>query len=118
MEAYELDNDINLYKKIKFNLSINRKIYDEKKEIYGKNFYGNNLLIHDNTPCTDKDKNKVIEFCKKQEELRSKLSRKRTNDNEIFKNYINRRNKIYNKKLDRYFNEHTAEIRRNLEKQH
>ncbi|CXI79161.1 peptidyl-prolyl cis-trans isomerase, putative [Plasmodium berghei] len=118
MEAYELDNDINLYKKIKFNFSINRKIYDEKKEIYGKNFYGNNLLIHDNTPCSDKDKNRIIEFCKKQEELRSKLSRKRTNDNEIFKNYINRRNKIYNKKLDRYFNEHTAEIRRNLEKQH
>ncbi|SCM23189.1 peptidyl-prolyl cis-trans isomerase, putative [Plasmodium chabaudi adami] len=118
MESYELDNDINLYKKIKFNFSINRKIYDEKKEIYGKNFYGNNLLIQDNTPCTDKDKNRVIEFCKKQEDLRSKLSRKRTNDGELFKNYINRRNKMYNKKLDRYFNEHTAEIRRNLEKQH
>ncbi|CRG93090.1 peptidyl-prolyl cis-trans isomerase, putative [Plasmodium gallinaceum] len=114
--AFDLDNDIDFYKKIKFNFSINRKIYDEKKKEFGDNFYGNNLLINDNSLCTENDKNKILEFCKKQEELRSKYSRKRNEENELFKNYINRRNKIYNKKLDRYFNKHTIEIRQNLER--
>ncbi|CRG98498.1 peptidyl-prolyl cis-trans isomerase, putative [Plasmodium relictum] len=114
--AFDLDNDIDLYKKIKFNFSINRKIYDEKKKLFGDNFYGNNLLINDNSVCTENDKNKILEFCKKQEELRSKFSRKRNEENELFKNYINKRNKIYNKKLDRYFNKHTIEIRQNLER--
>ncbi|SBS79959.1 peptidyl-prolyl cis-trans isomerase, putative [Plasmodium ovale] len=113
---YELDTDINLYRKIKFNFSINRKIYDEQKTQYSDNFYGRNLLLSDYKKCTQKEKDKVVEFCKKQEELRSKLSRKRKEENGIFKNYINRRNKIYNKKLDRYFNQHTAEIRQNLER--
>ncbi|SBT31076.1 peptidyl-prolyl cis-trans isomerase, putative (CYP81) [Plasmodium ovale wallikeri] len=113
---YELDTDINLYKKIKFNFSINRKIYDEQKTQYSENFYGRNLLLSDYKKCTEKEKDKVVEFCKKQEELRSKLSRKRKEENGIFKNYINRRNKIYNKKLERYFNQHTAEIRQNLER--
>ncbi|KYO00634.1 peptidyl-prolyl cis-trans isomerase [Plasmodium gaboni] len=114
-DTYQLDNDTNLYKKIKFNFSINRKIYDEKKKIYGSNFYNINLLNHENTKGNEYDKNKVVEFCKKQEELRSKISRKRKEKEGIFKNYINQRNKIYNKKLDRYFNKHTLEIRKQLE---
>ncbi|ETW43541.1 isomerase [Plasmodium falciparum IGH-CR14] len=114
-DTYELENDTNLYKKIKFNFSINRKIYDEKKKIHGSNFYNINLLNHENTKANEYDKNKVVEFCKKQEELRSKMSRKRKEKEGIFKNYINQRNKIYNKKLDRYFNKHTLEIRNKLE---
>ncbi|GAW79004.1 peptidyl-prolyl cis-trans isomerase [Plasmodium gonderi] len=115
-DVSEVDRDVKFFKKMKFNLSINRKIYEEKKKIFGENFYGQNLLINDNSKCTENDKNKVIKFCKKQEMARSKLSRKRNHEGEVFKNYINRRNKMYNKKLDRYFNKHTVEIRQNLER--
>ncbi|KJP85278.1 hypothetical protein AK88_05089 [Plasmodium fragile] len=115
-DLIEVDRDKKFFKKMKFNFSINRNIYDEQKKKMGKSFYGHDLLMTDASKCTDSDKNKVINFCRKQQIVRSTLSRKRNKENEVFKNYINRRNKMYNKKLDRYFNQHTAEIRQNLER--
>lgn len=116
-KKFGMDDDVNLFKKINFQNPLNMKIYNKKKEEYGENFYGKNLLINDTSKVNEKDKKNVIDFCKKQEELRNKFRRKRKNedDDEPIKNYVNYRNKVYNKKLDRYFNKYTLEIRQNLE---
>ncbi|CAG9485095.1 unnamed protein product [Plasmodium vivax] len=115
-DLLEVDRDSRFFKKMKFNFSINRNLYEEKKKKLGESFYGGDLLATDSSKCTESDKNKVISFCRKQQVVRSKLSRKRQHEDGLFKNYINRRNKMYNRKLDRYFNQHTAEIRQNLER--
>jgi pre-mRNA-splicing factor SYF2 len=47
---------------------------------------------------------------------RKKFSRRRTHNDEADIDYINERNARFNKKLERFYGEHTAEIKQNLER--
>ena len=46
----------------------------------------------------------------------AQFSRRRTFDEDKDVTYINRRNEVFNKKIERAFDSYTAEIRQNLER--
>lgn len=58
----------------------------------------------------------LVEDLEKQEERRKKFSRRRTFQQEEDVNYINERNRVFNKKLDRHFGTFASEIKTNLER--
>lgn len=59
---------------------------------------------------------RMVEELQKAEDRRAKFSRRRaTNPSEDI-SYINERNKVFNKKIARAFDQYTAEIRQNLER--
>lgn len=47
---------------------------------------------------------------------RYKFSRRRTHNDEADIDYINERNMNFNKKLERFYGEHTTQIKQNLER--
>lgn len=66
-------------------------------------------------PSADKLQ-KLVEDITQQKEDRKNFSRRKTFDVEEEVTYINERNRIYNKKLERHFKAHAAEIKANLER--
>lgn len=71
--------------------------------------------------------NRVVSEQKKREERHQKFSKRRTlydlrvfllihSYNQEKVDYINERNRVYNRKLDRYFDRYTTDIRANLER--
>ena len=48
--------------------------------------------------------------------VKASWSRRRTFDADADVTYINKRNEVYNKKIERAFDSYTAEIRQNLER--
>lgn len=91
--------------------------YQEQKEKYGDAFYGGPHVIvhglHEDTPAAVDNMVKDLE---QQIAKRNKYSRRRTHNDDADIDYINERNAKFNKKLDRFYGEHTAEIKQNLER--
>lgn len=91
--------------------------YEEQKEKYGDAFYGGPHVIvhglHEDTPTAIDNMVKDLE---QQISKRNKYSRRRTHNDDADIDYINERNAKFNKKLDRFYGEHTAEIKQNLER--
>lgn len=58
----------------------------------------------------------LVEDLEKQEMKRKNFSRRRTYVEDQNITYINDRNRIYNKKLERHFGEYVGEIKSNLER--
>ncbi|XP_022916634.1 pre-mRNA-splicing factor Syf2 [Onthophagus taurus] len=91
--------------------------YEAEKERYGDLFYGGpNVIIHgmheDRTDAIDN----MVKDLEDQISKRDKYSRRRTHNDDADIDYINERNAKFNKKLDRFYGEHTAEIKQNLER--
>ena len=59
---------------------------------------------------------RMAEEVKERKAIRANFSRRRQQYDEEDVNYINERNKGFNKKLDRAYNEYTVETRQNLER--
>lgn len=59
---------------------------------------------------------RMVEDVHKQIEIRGKRSRRRRFDDDADVDYINERNMKFNKKLDRFYGEHTDEIKKNFER--
>lgn len=59
---------------------------------------------------------RMVEDVHKQIEIRSKRSRRRRFDDDANVDYINERNMKFNKKLERFYGEHTDEIKKNFER--
>lgn len=59
---------------------------------------------------------RMAEEVKERKAIRAKFSRRRQEYEEEDVNYINERNKGFNKKLDRAYNDYTVETRQNLER--
>lgn len=60
--------------------------------------------------------NRMVEDLEKQITKRAKYSRRRAFDEDADIDYINERNKNFNKKLERFYGKYTAEIKQNLER--
>lgn len=91
--------------------------YEEQKEKYGDAFYGGkHVILHG----LHEDKKDAVDNMVKDLEntiaKREKFSRRRTHNDDADIDYINERNAKFNKKLDRFYGEHTAEIKQNLER--
>ncbi|CAD7089087.1 unnamed protein product [Hermetia illucens] len=91
--------------------------YEKQKNELGEAFYGgpNTILqgLHKDTPNAI---NNMVKDLETQIEKRKKYSRRRTYNDDADVDFINERNSKFNKKLERYYGEHTAEIKQNLER--
>lgn len=58
----------------------------------------------------------MVESVEQQIMKRKSFSRRRTHNDDADIDYINEKNARFNKKLERFYGEHTAEIKQNLER--
>ncbi|XP_018333608.1 pre-mRNA-splicing factor Syf2 [Agrilus planipennis] len=91
--------------------------YEEMKEKYGDAFYaGSNVIIHGLHEDRKEAIDNMVKDLENQIAKREKYSRRRTHNDDADIDYINERNAKFNKKLERFYGEHTAEIKQNLER--
>ncbi|KAJ2940433.1 hypothetical protein O0L34_g115 [Tuta absoluta] len=91
--------------------------YQKQKEKYGDAFYGGpNVIIHGMHEDRKDAIDKMVNDIEGQIAKRQKYSRRRTHNDDADIDYINERNAKFNKKLERFYGEHTAEIKQNLER--
>ncbi|KAH8280341.1 hypothetical protein KR018_002920 [Drosophila ironensis] len=91
--------------------------YERQKEELGEAFYGGpNTTLHAKTKDTPDAINNMVKDLEQQIERRKKYSRRRIYNDDADVDFINERNSKFNKKLDRFYGEHTAEIKQNLER--
>ncbi|EIN14570.1 mRNA splicing factor SYF2, partial [Punctularia strigosozonata HHB-11173 SS5] len=75
----------------------------------------NTLIYADNKP-SEEAIDRVVSKLNKDIDKRNKFSRKRANEEEGDITYINERNRVFNKKIARYYDKYTAEIRASFER--
>ncbi|KAI0032070.1 SYF2 splicing factor-domain-containing protein [Vararia minispora EC-137] len=75
----------------------------------------NSLLYADNKP-SEEAIDRVVQKINQDVDKKRKFSRKRANEDEGDITYINERNRIFNKKIARYYDKYTAEIRASFER--
>lgn len=91
--------------------------YEKLKQKYGDAFYGGpNVIIHGMHEDKKDAIDKMVNDLEGQIAKRAKYSRRRTHNDDADIDYINERNAKFNKKLERFYGEHTAEIKQNLER--
>ncbi|KAH9851046.1 SYF2-domain-containing protein [Lenzites betulinus] len=88
-----------------------------QQQLAAENLYrdANTLLYADSKPSEDAI-DKVIEKMNKDVDKKKKFSRKRHNEDEGDVTYINERNRVFNKKIARYYDKYTSEIRASFER--
>ncbi|XP_056647432.1 pre-mRNA-splicing factor Syf2 [Diorhabda sublineata] len=91
--------------------------YEEEKARYGDAFYAApNTIVHGLHKDRPQAVDNLVKSIEDQIDKRSKYSRRRTHNDDADIDYINERNAKFNKKMDRFYGEHTAEIKQNLER--
>ncbi|KAG2121253.1 SYF2 splicing factor-domain-containing protein [Suillus clintonianus] len=82
-----------------------------------ESFYrdANTLLYADNKPTEDAI-DRVVGKINRDIDKKGKFSRKRLNEDEGDITYINERNRVFNKKIARYYDKYTSEIRASFER--
>jgi len=91
--------------------------YEEQKKRYGDAFYaGPNTIVHGLHQDRPEAIDNLVKSVEDQIAKRNKYSRRRIHNDDADIDYINERNAKFNKKLDRFYGEHTAEIKQNLER--
>lgn len=91
--------------------------YEDQRQKYGDAFYaGPNTIVHGLHQDRPEAIDGLVKSVEDQISKRSKYSRRRTHNDDADIDYINERNAKFNKKMDRYYGEHTAEIKQNLER--
>lgn len=91
--------------------------YEDQKEKYGDAFYGGkHVIIHGLHEDRKDAVDNMVKDIENQIAKREKFSRRRTHNDDADIDYINERNAKFNKKLERFYGEHTAEIKQNLER--
>lgn len=91
--------------------------YEKQKDELGEAFYGGpNTVLHGLVKDTPSAINKMVKDLEQQIDRRKKYSRRRIYNDDADVDFINERNSKFNKKLERFYGEHTAEIKQNLER--
>ena len=91
--------------------------YDEAKESSGEAFYASAGTVVHGLHTDSKDAiDKMASDVEAQIAKRDKYSRRRVHDDDADIDYINERNMKFNKKLERFYNVHTKDIKDNLER--
>jgi len=93
------------------------KYEQKRREIGDEAFYGgaHTILqgVHKDSP---KAIDNMVKDLEHQISKRKSFSRRRTHNDDADIDYINEKNARFNKKLERFYGEHTAEIKQNLER--
>lgn len=91
--------------------------YEQKRAELGEAFYGGpNAILHNVVKDTPEAIDKMVKDLEQQIDRRKKYSRRRTYNDDADVDFINERNSKFNKKLNRFYSEYTAEIKQNLER--
>lgn len=91
--------------------------YEAERERLGEAFYGGpNTVLHGLQRDTPGAVDNMVKDLNQQIEKRKKFSRRRTHNDDADIDFINEKNARFNKKLERFYGEHTAEIKQNLER--
>jgi len=108
----------NAYKKRLTDTDFSKEEYEQKKADSGDNFFpdANNLIYGQNTDISKERQDKMVEELQKTIGKRNSFSRRRAHVEGAYVDYINDRNRIFNKKIARAFDPYTAEIKQNLER--
>ncbi|VDB83145.1 unnamed protein product [Peniophora sp. CBMAI 1063] len=90
---------------------------DTARQLASESLYrdANSLLYADNKPSEDAI-DRVVSKLNLDADKKRKFSRKRANEDEGDITYINERNRIFNKKIARYYDKYTTEIRNSFER--
>ncbi|KAG2345346.1 SYF2-domain-containing protein [Suillus weaverae] len=88
-----------------------------EQRMAAESFYrdANTLLYADNKPTEDAI-DRVVGKINRDIDKKGKFSRKRLNEDEGDITYINERNRVFNKKIARYYDKYTSEIRASFER--
>ncbi|KAH7904531.1 SYF2 splicing factor-domain-containing protein [Hygrophoropsis aurantiaca] len=89
----------------------------DQQRLAAESFYrdANTLIYADNTP-TEEAIDRVVGKINRDIDKKGKFSRKRLNEEEGDITYINERNRVFNKKIARYYDKYTTEIRASFER--
>ena len=83
----------------------------------GEDYYATaSSMIHGTHKPSEAAVNRMVGDLEQQYAKRSKFSRRRPFDIDADIDYINERNRAFNKKIERYYGKYTAEIKQNLER--
>ena len=83
----------------------------------GEDYYATSgSMIHGTHKPSEKAVNRMVEDLEQQYSKRGRFSRRRAFDGDADIDYINERNRSFNKKIERYYGKYTAEIKQNLER--
>ncbi|KAF9485644.1 SYF2-domain-containing protein [Pholiota conissans] len=92
-------------------------IISQEQRLAAENLYrdANTLIYGDNKPTEDAI-DRVVSKINKDIDKKGKFSRKRLNEEEGDITYINEHNRVFNKKIARYYDKYTSEIRASFER--
>jgi pre-mRNA-splicing factor SYF2 len=92
-------------------------VLSQEQKLAAENLYrdANTLIYGDNKPSEDAI-DRVVSKINKDIDKKGKFSRKRLNEEEGDITYINEHNRVFNKKIARYYDKYTAEIRASFER--
>ncbi|XP_065206413.1 pre-mRNA-splicing factor SYF2 [Planococcus citri] len=108
---------IRQYNRLVKQIKPNMDEYERQKETLGGAFYGDRNTILQGLHKDSKESiDRMVEDLQKQIDKREKYSRRRAHNDDEDIDYINERNAKFNKKLERFYGEHTLEIKQNLER--
>ncbi|KAG2040666.1 SYF2 splicing factor-domain-containing protein [Suillus americanus] len=100
-----------------FDPSGGQVVSSPEQRMAAESFYrdANTLLYADNKPTEDAI-DRVVGKINRDIDKKGKFSRKRLNEDEGDITYINERNRVFNKKIARYYDKYTSEIRASFER--
>ncbi|KFM65960.1 Pre-mRNA-splicing factor syf2, partial [Stegodyphus mimosarum] len=114
--SYE-DAAIRQYDRLTKKMKPDMDAYLKQKEKMGEAFYPTKDTIIIGLHQDSKESiDNMVEDLEKQIDKHSKFSRRRRYNDDADINYINERNMKFNKKLERFYGQYTAEIKQNLER--
>ncbi|VVC38006.1 mRNA splicing factor SYF2 [Cinara cedri] len=105
------------YNRMITNMKVDMDAYERQRDKLGGAFYAEaNTYLHDKVKDSKECIDRMVDDLEKQIAKRNKFSRRRTHNDEADIDYINERNMKFNAKLERYYGEHTTQIKQNLER--
>eukprot|EP00002_Diphylleia_rotans_P021261 TRINITY_DN413_c0_g2_i1.p1 TRINITY_DN413_c0_g2~~TRINITY_DN413_c0_g2_i1.p1 ORF type:complete len:335 (-),score=109.14 TRINITY_DN413_c0_g2_i1:138-1142(-) len=122
---YNGEADYTRYKKRAKRIPYTKEDYENMKKAYEEKgamsaFYGSlqdNLDVgHFAVEADNDEKDLMVEELRMQEASRAAFSRRRPVSDREMVTYINERNRVFNKKAARAYDQYTAEVRQNLER--
>lgn len=114
--SYE-DAAVRQYERLTKKMKPDMELYEKEKETMGDAFYPTkDTIIHGLHKDSEEGITNMVEDLEKQIDKHSKFSRRRRYNDDADINYINERNMRFNKKLERFYGQYTAEIKQNLER--
>jgi len=89
----------------------------QEQRLAAENLYRNaNTLIYGDNKPSEEAIDKVVSKINQDVDKKRKFSRKRANEDEGDITYINERNRVFNKKIARFYDKYTTEIRASFER--